>query len=54
MTGWVHYNLVAIPVLLALGIYSVVPMDRAIEGFANPAAELGPLHSDGFSGYRLL
>ena len=31
MTGWMHYNLVAIPVLLALGISSAVPMTELLK-----------------------
>ncbi len=47
IAGWVHYNLVAVSVLLALWISSVVPMDQAIKGFANPTAELGQQHGEG-------
>lgn len=37
LTEWVRYDFVALAVLLALAISGVVPMNRAIEGFANPA-----------------
>ena len=37
LTEWVRYDIVAIAVLIALAVSGVVPMDRAIEGFANPA-----------------
>ncbi len=37
LTEWLRYDIVALIVLLALAISGVVPMDRAIEGFANPA-----------------
>ena len=37
VTEWVRYDGVAITVLLALAISGVIPMARAIEGFANPA-----------------
>ena len=37
VTEWVRYDLVAVLVLLSLAITQVIPMDRAIEGFANPA-----------------
>ena len=51
IVGWAHYNLVPVPVLHAQAISSVVPMVRAIEGFANPTVELGQPHSMGGSGY---
>ena len=37
VTEWVRYDGVALIVLLALAISGVIPMSRAIEGFANPA-----------------
>ena len=37
VTEWVRYDGVALIVLLALAISDVIPMSRAIEGFANPA-----------------
>lgn len=37
VTEWVRYDGVALVVLLALAITGVIPMPRAIEGFANPA-----------------
>ena len=37
VTEWVRYDGVALMVLLALAISGVIPMARAIEGFANPA-----------------
>ena len=37
VTEWVRYDGVALMVLLSLAISGVVPMARAIEGFANPA-----------------
>ncbi|WP_419949065.1 SLC13 family permease [Candidatus Palauibacter sp.] len=37
VTEWVRYDGVALMVLLALAISGVIPMSRAIEGFANPA-----------------
>ena len=37
VTEWVRYDGVAVVVLLLLAFTGVVPMDRAIEGFANPA-----------------
>ncbi len=37
VTEWVRYDGVALIVLLALAITGVIPMPRAIEGFANPA-----------------
>ena len=37
VTEWVRYDGVALTVLLALAISGVIPMSRAIEGFANPA-----------------
>ncbi len=37
LTEWLRYDIVALMVLLALAISGVIPMDRAIEGFANPA-----------------
>ncbi|MYL06397.1 MAG: SLC13 family permease [Gemmatimonadales bacterium] len=37
VTEWVRYDGVALMVLLSLAISGVIPMARAIEGFANPA-----------------
>ena len=37
VTEWVRYDGVALMVLLSLAISGVIPMSRAIEGFANPA-----------------
>lgn len=37
VTEWVRYDGVALIVLLSLAISGVIPMARAIEGFANPA-----------------
>ncbi len=37
VTEWIRYDGVALIVLLALAISGVIPMSRAIEGFANPA-----------------
>ncbi|MYF41207.1 MAG: SLC13 family permease, partial [Rhodothermaceae bacterium] len=37
VTEWVRYDGVALIVLLALAISGVIPMSRALEGFANPA-----------------
>ena len=37
LTEWVRYDGVAIIVLLALALSGVIPMNRAIDGFANPA-----------------
>ncbi|WP_419164295.1 SLC13 family permease [Candidatus Palauibacter sp.] len=37
VTEWVRYDGVALMVLLALAISGVIPMARAIDGFANPA-----------------
>lgn len=37
VTEWVRYDGVALIVLLALAISGVIPMSRAVEGFANPA-----------------
>ncbi len=37
LTEWLRYDIVALAVLVALAISGIVPMDRAIVGFANPA-----------------